>query len=430
MRGGRPFDRDSSSRASTGTQGRRDFGDRGRGPFNDSSFPGDRTGDGAPGDERLKAIEVSFLPERHGLAPLAHRLARSWRAYSLFEVASLFLSKPEYHAIKLEVRPGPDSTVELFQCLGCKAVFLNRDALANHAFSKHFDRFCRKEETEGEAPKGNFVCVSRCGLSGALLGPPNYHSYNERVLEIHRTRYPGMPIEAYRQRIETLHDPAMIEKWKEEMKRQVTYRFGEGDQAVAFTRFADAEAWFRDHCLETMLKAGKHFVVPGTVVPLLDDAALRRFVQDAWQQESRFPLRLSIALRLAFRHLGMHTFKTAGGHTFLTAVVPNAIDPAHAVAVVQDILGFISTKPGCLLQELVDKVCAAPVEGAATETPPTEADVKAQLKWLVEKGHVIEFSDGRMAVPSVAVSRVQMAHAHSQPQRESKETRKQGGGRS
>ncbi|MEI6150133.1 MAG: hypothetical protein WCS01_13615, partial [bacterium] len=215
MRGGRPFDRDSSSRASTGTQGRRDFGDRGRGPFNDSSFPGDRTGDGAPGDERLKAIEVSFLPERHGLAPLAHRLARSWRAYSLFEVASLFLSKPEYHAIKLEVRPGPDSTVELFQCLGCKAVFLNRDALANHAFSKHFDRFCRKEETEGEAPKGNFVCVSRCGLSGALLGPPNYHSYNERVLEIHRTRYPGMPIEAYRQRIETLHDPAMIEKWKE-----------------------------------------------------------------------------------------------------------------------------------------------------------------------------------------------------------------------
>jgi hypothetical protein len=31
------------------------------------------------------------------------------------------------------------------------------------------------------------------------------------------------------------------------------------------------------------------------------------------------------------------------------------------------------------------------------------------VQWLVEKGHVIEFSDGRMAVPATAVARVQMA---------------------
>jgi hypothetical protein len=414
-------------------QGRRDLRGGGRGGPNEFGSQAERPVESAPVDERLKDLEIVFLPERHGLAPLAHRLARSGRAYSLFEVASLFLSKPEYHAVKLEIRPGSASTLELCQCSECKALFLDKDAVASHAFSKHFDRFCKKEETEGESPKGSFVCVSRCGLSGVLLGPPNYHSYNDRVLEIHRTRYPDMPIEAYRNRIETLHDAALIEKWKEEMKRQVTYRFGEGETAVVFTRFADAEAWFRDHCMENLLKTGKHFVVPGKVVQELEDSAVRRLIQDAWQQESRFPLKLSIALRLAFRHLGMHTFKTASGHTFLTSVVPNAIDPEHAVPVVQEVLAAITAKPGCLRQELVDQLCAVPAvpaEGVPPTTPPTEADVNAQLRWLVEKGHVIEFSDGRLAVPSAAVSRVQMAHSHGHLHRDQKESKKQGGSRS
>ena len=46
------------------------------------------------------------------------------------------------------------------------------------------------------------------------------------------------------------------------------------------------------------------------------------------------------------------------------------------------------------------------------------ADVNTQLRWLVEKGHVIEFSDGRLAVPSAAVSRVQMAHPHGNTRRD------------
>jgi hypothetical protein len=49
---------------------------------------------------------------------------------------------------------------------------------------------------------------------------------------------------------------------------------------------------------------------------------------------------------------------------------------------------------------------AAPVAGAVN---PKESEFKRQVQWLVEKGHVIEFSDGRMAVPATAVARVQMA---------------------
>ena len=374
-----------------------------------------------PVDERLAALEVSFLPERRGLAPLAGRLAKSFRAYSLFEVAALFLSKPEYYLIKIEA-PSTVENFSFFQCAECKSIFQTREAASAHVFAKHFEKFCTKVEQEAEPPKGNFICVAKCGLSGVLLGPTNYHGYADKVAEIHHTRYPDMPLEAYRKRIETIHDAALIEQWKEEMRKVVVYRFGEGEKAVTFARFSEAEAHFRDHGLAETIKESKSVVMPGAIAHAMEQGPLRRVVEDAWQRESRFPLKLSVILRLAFRHLGLHTFKAAGGHTFVTSVAPNAIDPAHTIDVIREILDFITAKPGCTPIELVAALTAAPVpvpetvpvEGAvpvAAVKVPSEVDLKRQLQWLVEKGHVIEFSDGRMAVPTAAVARVQMARS-------------------
>jgi hypothetical protein len=418
--GARPEFRD---RKPGGGGRRQNFRDKSQGRPDSGSFPREAA---EPVDERLAALEVSFLPERRGLAPLANRLAKSSRAYSLFEVAALFLSKPDYYLIKIEA-PAALENFFFYQCADCKAVFLDRDSVVGHTFSKHFDKFCTKVEVESEPPKGNFVCVAKCGLSGVLLGPPNYHGYNDKVAEIHRTRYVDMPLDAYRKRIETIHDAALIEQWKDEMRKQVSYRFGTGETAVTFTRFSEAEAYFREHCLPAAVKETRAVVMPGPVAHAMEQGPLRRVIEDAWQRESRFPLKLSVILRLAFRHLGLHTFKAAGGHTFVTSVLPNAIDPAHAVEMVREILDAVSGKPGCtraeLLAQLVPAGEPAPVvEGEASPVPVVEgarkeADLKRQLQWLVEKGHIIEFSDGRMAVPATAIARVQMARPQGRKRR-------------
>lgn len=372
----------------------------------------------APVDERLNSLEVTFLPERRGLTPLAHRLGRSARAYSLFEVAALFLSKPEYYIIKIEA-PATLENFAFFQCSDCKAVFLDKEAASTHVFARHFDKFCKKEIKEVEPPKGNFVCIAKCGLSSILLGPPNYHGYNDKVAEVHRSRFTEMPMEAYRKRIETIHDPVVIETWKTEMCKQTSFRFGENENAVTFTRFTEAEAYFREHCLPGAIKELRGVVLPGVTAHAMDQGPLRNVVEEAWQKESRFPLKLSVTLRLAFRHLGLHTFKAAGGFTFVTSVAPSAIDPAHAVEGIREILDFIGANPGCTKAEMLAKLVpgavqpaageAAPVEPVAVVVDPKESELKRQVQWLVEKGHVIEFSDGRMAVPATAVARVQMA---------------------
>jgi hypothetical protein len=64
---------------------------------------------------------------------------------------------------------------------------------------------------------------------------------------------------------------------------------------------------------------------------------------------------------------------------------------------------------------------AAPLSPAAAWA---EHDVNNQLRWLVEKGHVIEFSDGKLALPGAAVARVQMAHPHGHPPRREQKDRK------
>ena len=395
-----------------------------------------------PVDERLAALEVTFLPERRGLTPLAHRLGRSGRAYSLFEVAALFLSKPDYYLIKIDA-PATLENFAFYQCAECKAIFLDKEAAGAHVFAKHFEKFCKKDVKEVEAPKGNFVCVAKCGLSSILLGPPNYHGYNDKVAEVHRSRFADMPMDAYRKRIETIHDAAVIEKWKEEMCQQVVYQFGENENAVTFTRFTEAEAYFREHCLTGAIKESRSVVVSGTIAHAMDPGPLRSVIEEAWQKESRFPLKLSVTLRLAFRHLGLHTFKAAGGFTFVTSVAPSAIDPAHAVEGIREILDFVTANPGCTKAELMaqlfpgavpaaegapapsaveaeaeaavpaavegEPVPVAPVAPVAGAVNPRESEFKRQVQWLVEKGHVIEFSDGRMAVPATAVARVQMA---------------------
>jgi hypothetical protein len=244
-----------------------------------------------------------------------------------------------------------------------------------------------------------------------------------------------MPFEAYRKKIENLHDPAAIEAWKAEMTKQIVYHFGEGEKQVSFERFAEAEAWFREHCLPAMIREGRHFVMPATDLQGLEDSRLRRLLEECLQNEARFPLKLSITLRLAFRHLGLHTFKSGGGHTYLTAVVPNPMDPENAVPLVREILEFITKQPGCTTQELIAGIrpglvpaapAAAPApaptaegeESAAPAVPPTAEynEVVTQLRWMVEKGHVIEFWDGRLAVPRDTVARVQPArpqgHGH------------------
>jgi hypothetical protein len=355
-------------------------------------------------------LTIEFLPERRGLAPLAHRLARSGRAFSLFEVAALFLSKPEYYSVKIagitedNGAQRESSALRLHQCQECGMVFLSQDAVVMHALERHFDKFYRKEEKTIEPPKGDFACIARCGLSGELLGPPNYHGFSERVQEVHRSRFAHLSLDEYRRRIENVHDPELVTRWKESMMRQTVYQYiGPGDP-LTFPRFGDVERHFREHLASGLLREETSLALPGSVACKLEDGRLQQAIRQAWTQERRFPLNLSVILRLVFRRLGLHLFKTTEGTTYLTAICPDPIDPVQTIPQVREILEHLRAHPGVTPTEL-----QAQLRPGADPRSAEVLDLLRQLRWLLDKGHVIEFADGKLLAPGTAISRVQYA---------------------
>ncbi len=356
-------------------------------------------------------LTVSFIPERRGLKPLANLLAKTARAYALMDVAAMFLSRPEYHAVKLELAAQAPRAHQLYQCRQCQLLFLSSEQVIQHGLAKHFDLFYEGESIQVEPPKGKFMCVARCGLSGALLGPPNHHAFNDSLLEMHRTRFASLPLEEYRAKIINDTDPAAIEQWKQALCQQMIYRPRQPDaSAQIFNRRAEAELHFREQQAPTLIRQGKRFVIAGPLSRQIEDPTLKQIIQQAWYRESRFPIKMAMALQAAFRSYGLHTFKTAPKSSFITAIRPQPMAAAQALADIRRILEHLEAHPGLSRADLV-----AALQGASAPEGPPVAQLINHLRWLIDKGHIIEFMDGKLAVPQQPAPRQPQASPSIQP---------------
>ncbi|MDO9541730.1 MAG: hypothetical protein Q7J98_05350 [Kiritimatiellia bacterium] len=345
----------------------------------------------------LPKITVSFIPERSGLKPLVRQFASTRRAYSLFEIAAIFLSKPKFYAAAIEAT-GNDGTppLPLYQCLECKAVFANKQSAFAHGLNRHMNLFYDREEKEYEPPQGKFSCVARCTLSGELLGPPNYHEFNDKLLELHRTRFADLPIDQYRKKIVNETDPASIEQWKKNASCKTIYRTKLLDEPVTFKRSSLLERHFTENYATTLIREGHRFVIPATVSQDMDDHQIRHFIQEAREKETRFPINMASAIQKRFHRLGLHIFKTAR-MTFVSAVRPRPIDPAQTTDTIRHILEWIRANAGKTRPDLVAILVPGPVPESTAVT-----EIINSLVWLIDRGHVIEFTNGTLAVPNWA----------------------------
>jgi hypothetical protein len=372
----------------TGRQDRDRDRDRGRGR--------DRGRDRDVRPERAPAlpVKVGFLADRAHIGTLVREIRRSGKAYPLVDVASLIMQKPEHYLVKLEVTGGEKAAIEFHQCKVCKAVFLQREALAQHIARQHLDEVFEVRETEAEAPRGNFLMVCRCGLTGTLLGPPNYHGYQEKIQEVLHGRFPDMSLDRYRGHIQTLRDPELIEQWKNENRVQRVYvrRGGAEEETLTFEQVR--QEFVRDHVASRMSTA-KRVILPASVAQHLEDPALLRVIRETWEHEIRFPLSLAFTLRPAFRHMGLHLFKANRKANFVSPAEPKPLDPEHAIPEIAALLRYLHDHPGCTREALLHDL-----HPGATEEAPEVVALNQNLRWLIEKGHVIHFYTGALSVPT------------------------------
>lgn len=338
-------------------------------------------------------VDVRFLPDQKMLGSMVRQIHHSKRAYPLMDLAGLFLSDPKGHHVKIEVLPEAKD-FKLYQGKRSKIVATDRDVLLRQILDEHLDEFFIREDLEVEPPAGNFPMIGK--VDGVLIGPPNHHSYSDRLAEIHRTRYAGMTFDRFKQKVETVRDEALIEQWKQEASKKTVYRLSDAPEGdVKDFTLVQAEEYVRTHIAETEIEEVERAVLPSEKARAIRDVNLLRMVREAWQHESRFPRTLAFALRAAFRHLHLQTFKAGGNINFVTAVKPDPIAPEKAVETLREVLEYLAGHPGLTREQLVEGLRP----GAAKDSPEAR-DILNPIRWLVEKGHLIEFFNGTLSVPS------------------------------
>ena len=92
-----------------------------------------------------------------------------------------------------------------------------------HVLKNHFATFYQTDRTPCDPPKGVYTFVAQCGMSGVILGPPNYHDYQNQLRKLHAERFSRMPFDVFKARVKIVKDEAVVNKWIEEQSSKIEF---------------------------------------------------------------------------------------------------------------------------------------------------------------------------------------------------------------
>ncbi len=370
------------------------------------------------------------MPDDKGVDSLSRQIKMSGRSFPLFDIAQMILQKPERQQVRFEVKKKPDGTPiqPLFLCAVDDSLWLSEQEALDHVLEKHFGMFYQAEKTPTEPPKGTYTFVAQCGMSGVILGPPNYHDYQNQLHKLHTERFSRMPFDAFKARVKIVREEAVVKKWVEDQSTKTEYVCLNVAEAPRLPNREAVTAHFREVHLSNIIKPVEKYSLSGPASRQLRSPGLQRLLRAAWEEQKRFPLQIATVLSQQFAGHGLQFFKVNKTITHVSVARPHYLD-LEATPVsdqVKRIVQFIDATPKCTRRRLVEKLAPTPaataapaapavetaaapaVDGAAPTAPspaasptlaeaaptPEQAAIIGDLHWLIHQGHVIEFANG------------------------------------
>jgi hypothetical protein len=249
------------ARASGG--GGSSFGDRRGGPRPD--YRRDDRREPVEPDVPLPELNVAFVPEEKGVEQLARQIRMTGRAYPLFQIAQLILQKGERYSVHLAARKKADGTSAqpIYVCALDDTPWTSEDEAVAHVLKNHFATFYQTDRTPCDPPKGVYTFVAQCGMSGIILGPPNYHDYQNQLRKLHTERFARMPFDVFKSRVKIVKDEAIVKKWIEEQSSKIEYSCLNVPEPLKLPTFEEVEKHFRATHKDSIIKPVDTFIVAG-----------------------------------------------------------------------------------------------------------------------------------------------------------------------
>jgi hypothetical protein len=360
-----------------------------------------------PEPEALPEIEAQIRPDDSAVELLTREIKAKGRAYPLFGLAQIVLEKPERHSVNFKTKKNAEGAVvqPLFLCALDDTLWLSEDEAVGYVLSKHFNTFYQAERTQTDPPKGTYTFVAQCGMSGTILGPPNYHDYQNQLRKLHAERFARMPFDVFKSRVKIVKDEAVVKKWIDDQSWKTEYVCLNVPEAQKLQTREDVEKHFRATHMPNIISQVESKTVPGPASRIMPCRALQRMVRTKWQEQQRFPLEVATLLSQQFAPQGLHFFKV-NKITHVSVARPSYLDLETTLVsdTAKNALLYIQAHPKCtrrqLFEALVPGAVAAIQPGAenapAPELPPEAINILDALHWLTRQGHVIEFANGTL----------------------------------
>ncbi|MEO7676920.1 MAG: hypothetical protein ABIV39_09185, partial [Verrucomicrobiota bacterium] len=349
----------------------------------------------------LPEINVNLLPDEKGVESLTRQIKMTGRAYPLFEIAKLVLQKPERQQVKFAVVKNAEGKIAqpLFLCALDDSLWLSEDEAVAHVLEKHFATFYQAERTPTDPPKGTYTFVAQCGMSGAILGPPNYHDYQNQLRKLHAERFSRIPYEAFKARVKIVKDEAIVKKWIEDHSFKTEFVCLNVADAPRLQSREEVEKHFRETHLANIVKPIESHTMTGLASRQLRCPPLQRLLREAWEEQRRFPIKLATVLSQLFAQHGLQFFKVNKTITHVSVARPHFLDLENTPVSdgVKKIVEFVNGNPKCSRRKLIEALAPSgttPEEQKSNEPTPEQTTIIGDLHWLIHQGHVIEFADG------------------------------------
>ena len=343
---------------------------------------------------------VTFYPEDASFTALAKTIRNSCRTFELFDIAKTVIGKPERFVVvvarkspegeagsgKAEAstpaaKPGP-----IALSVPDTLPFESEDAAIAHVLDKHLGLFFDVAEVDVDPPKGNFQIVNRCGITGELLGPPNYHRYNQILQQHFVARIKSMSFDAFKSRVESVRDPEVVNQWLEKMKKTTRYTWKQGGAApteegqvppvIAFDSLEEARVYLLSQARDKVVRSVENVRFHGALLTGLPAGEIHRSVDGALERQRRFPLDTANALRGRLRREGFTIFKKGSkGVSYVCAVKRKFRVPGQTFSEsIGALIAFIEAHPMVRAGDLPVKLLGLPRRGAgcrdASRGPP------------------------------------------------------------
>lgn len=362
-------------------------------------------------------VDVDFYPEDAPFTALTKAIRATCRTYELFEVAQLILQKPDRFVIVVKHK---EKDKKFFVSAFDGMPFDTEEEAVSYGLKHHIQNFFDIEDVELEAPKGSFPMINKCGFTGELLGPPNYHRYQELLKQHHQSQLGHMPFEKFTAKIESSKDPELAAAWLEKMKKGKKYTLKnvvEGTEPLVFNAWENVRAYMLAHHKKELFKVKDQIRISGTDIEKVKGGELKSAIERRLREQREFPLQTANNLRGRLRRMNFAIYKRKDrkGASFVSSVKRKNKDSSTAFTEpLRKLIEFIEANDGVLVTELAYKFLGLELpKSTETETTDTPKAVLSQeqqveikkvlmdLRWLVSEGYVTEFGDGKLSANSV-----------------------------